>query len=154
MEESLALMLGGFIILFVIIFVIAIVLYVLKSIGLYGLASNAGIQNPWLAWLPIGDMYILAKLVKAVDIGGCRVPRIELVLPIGAAAVFILSPIPFLGTIICIAYTVVFFFALYKLFYIYRPGQAVLWLILSIVLFFIMPIFIFIMRNDRPRNPA
>ena len=154
MEKSLALMLGGFIILFVIIFVIELVLYVLKSIGLYSLASNAGIQNSWLAWLPIGDMYILAKIVKTVDIGGYKVPRIELLLPIGAAAAFILSPIPLLGTIICIAYAVLFYFALYKLFYIYRPAQAVLWLILSIVLFFTMPIFVFIMRNDRPINPV
>lgn len=135
-----------------IVFAIAIVIYVLASLGLYKLAQNAGIENPWLAWIPIANLYILGKLAKTVKIGSFEVPSLELVLPIGSIATAVLGGLPVIGWIISIAYTVLCILALYKLFTIYRPEQATLWIILSIVLSFIgMPaIFLFIMRNDRP----
>jgi hypothetical protein len=39
--------------------VIGLVFYVLKSIGLSTLAANRGIENPWLAWIPVADLYIM-----------------------------------------------------------------------------------------------
>lgn len=36
--------------------------YVLQSLGLYRLASRRGIKHPWLAWLPIGNIWILGSL--------------------------------------------------------------------------------------------
>jgi hypothetical protein len=139
--------LGGFIIIFAII---GIVLYILISIGLYRLALNAGIQNPWLAWLPIGNMYILGSLVKRVKIGELQVPNLGVVLAAGMAVIWLGSAIPVIGPILSLAYAVLIFITLYNLYLIYRPQQAVLWLILGIVLAFLTPIFIFIMRNDRP----
>lgn len=127
-----------------------IVLYVLKSIGLYKLAVNDGIDNAWLAWLPVGDAYVIARLIKSLKIGNWEVPSPEIVLPVGYALVIVASGIPFIGTLIVIAFAILMLFSLYRLYYIYRPDQAVVWLILSIVLFFMSPIFIFIMRNDRP----
>lgn len=141
--------LGAFAFIF---FILVIVLYILASLGLYKLAQNAGIENPWLAWVPIGNLYILAKLVKSVKLGSFEVPRLEIVLPVGSIAVAVLGSIPVLGWLVYIAYLVLLVLVFYKLFCIYRPEQATLWIILSIVLSFIgMPaIFLFIMRNDRP----
>jgi hypothetical protein len=140
-------LLGGFLFLFVII---GIVLYILAAFGLYKLAQKAGVEYPWLAWIPIGNMYILAKLVKTVRIGSFEVPSPELVLPIAAVLYLITNRIPVLGTIIFLAYLILLLIALYRLYYIYRPENATLWLVLSIILFFMGPIFIFIMRNDTP----
>lgn len=140
--------------LFLFFLIIGIALYVLKSIGLYKLAVNDGIDNAWLAWLPVGDAYIIAKLIKSLKIGNWDVPNIEIVLPVGYALVIVASGIPLIGALIVIAYTILFLFALYRLYYIYRPDQAVLWLVLSIVLAFMSPIFIFMMRNDRPAQQA
>ncbi|MBZ4669212.1 MAG: hypothetical protein PWP07_1060 [Epulopiscium sp.] len=54
---------------FVLVFaVIFIVLYVLKSIGLFGMAKKAGIENSWLAWIPVADMYIMGKLVGKIKL--------------------------------------------------------------------------------------
>lgn len=141
--------LGAFAFIF---FILVIVFYVLASLGLYKLAQNAGIENPWLAWVPIGNLYILAKLVKSVKLGSFEVPRLEIVLPVGSVAAAVLGSIPVLGWLVYIAYLVLLVLVFYKLFCIYRPEQATLWIILSIVLSFIgMPaIFLFIMRNDRP----
>lgn len=48
--------------------------YILMSVGLYTLAKRRVIANPWLAWLPIGNMWILGglcdqyrKLVKGTE---------------------------------------------------------------------------------------
>jgi hypothetical protein len=132
------------------LFAIGIAIYILSAIGLSKLAANEGIENPWLAWIPVANMYILGRLIKSLRISTYDIPSIELVLPIGCLAVMILGQIPVIGWIFNIAYFVLFIFALYKLFNMYRPEHATLWLILSIVLPFMGPIFIFIMRNDRP----
>lgn len=33
--------------------------YILQSIGFYTIAKRRGIHHPWLAWLPVGDAWIL-----------------------------------------------------------------------------------------------
>ena len=46
--------------LFVIAFGVA--MYVLQSVGYYQIAKRRGIHNPWLAWLPVGNMWILGSI--------------------------------------------------------------------------------------------
>jgi hypothetical protein len=138
---------GFFIIIFLIL---GIVMYILASLGLYKLAVNRRLENPWLAWIPIGNLYILGKLIINLKIDSFEIPNIELVLPIGALITGFFGEVPFIGWVLRIAYFVLFIFSLYKLYKMYRPQQATLWLILSIVLPFMGPIFVFIMRDDRP----
>ena len=38
---------------------IAVAMYVLRCWGMYSIAKRRGIHNPWLAWLPVGDGWIL-----------------------------------------------------------------------------------------------
>ena len=47
---------------YLIFFVFAIVSYVLRSVGLYTIAKRRGIHHPWLAWLPIGDAWIMGSI--------------------------------------------------------------------------------------------
>jgi hypothetical protein len=142
---------GSFAIFFVFIFfIVAVVLYVLVSMGLYKMALNQRLENPWLAWIPIADMYILGKLIKNLRIQTYEIPHIELVLPLGALVVAVLGNIPLIGWLINLAYIVLSLFALFKLYKMYKPEQAVLYLVLSIVLPFMGPIFIFMLRNNTP----
>ncbi|MCX7708596.1 MAG: hypothetical protein N2484_01975 [Clostridia bacterium] len=147
--------LGMFMLVFVIIGIVA---YVLMALGLYTMAKNRGIENPWLAWIPIANLYILAKLIGTLSIGGWQVPNLEMFLPLATVVVVFTSWIPVLGFLISIANVVLLAFALHKLYKMYRPEQATLWLILTIVGFvtgilaILGPIFLFIMRNDTPVN--
>lgn len=50
----------GMILLFLLI---GVVCYIFLSIGLMKMAENAGIKNSWLAWIPIGNTYIIGELV-------------------------------------------------------------------------------------------
>ena len=44
--------------------IIAVVLYVLYAIPLYQMAQDAGMENAWLAWIPIAQTYVLCMLAK------------------------------------------------------------------------------------------
>lgn len=137
---------GAFIGLFLII---GIAFYVLMSLGLMKLADNKGIENSWLAWIPIANMYILGLIIKDLNVFGIEIPRIELVLSIGGIAVGIVGAIPVIGQLIAIAFAIVSIAALYKLFKMYRPESATLFTVIGCLLG-LAPIFIFIIRNDSP----
>ena len=51
--------LGVAIVILLVVLAVALVGYVLSSIGIYTIAKRRGIHNPWLAWLPIGNHWIL-----------------------------------------------------------------------------------------------
>ena len=138
--------LGAFMFVFAII---GVVFYILASIGLYKLAQNANIPNPWLAWIPIVDLYILGLLIKSVKVSTYEIPKLELVLPLGCIAVNLFDRVPVIGFLLQIAYYILILLSLYKLYSMYRPQDATLWTILSIFAFPI-PILLYIMRNDRP----
>ena len=130
-------------------FVIAVVFYVLKSIGLSALAVKRGIENPWLAWIPIADLYIMGLLVGEMDLFGYHLDNLGLWVPVIFVGGMILSMIPFLGVLFSIAVLVFSIMFIYKLYEIYAPTQAVLYTILSILLG-LFCVFIFIIRNNDP----
>ncbi len=68
--------------------------YVLKSIGLYTLAERRGIENPWLAWVTIGDLFILGTLVSEMEIMGNRIENLGMISVAVALGGMILSIIP------------------------------------------------------------
>lgn len=41
---------------------VSIAVYVLQALGLYTLAQRRGIQHAWLAWVPVGSMWILGSI--------------------------------------------------------------------------------------------
>ena len=43
-------------------FVISVAGYVLTGVGLYTAARRRGVRYPWLAWIPLGQLWILGRL--------------------------------------------------------------------------------------------
>lgn len=39
-----------------------IVMYVFRSVGLYSIAKRRGIHNPWLAWIPVANLWVLGSI--------------------------------------------------------------------------------------------
>lgn len=136
------------IVIVVVALVIGIPLYILTSLGLMKLAQRRGIENPWLAWIPIANVYILGKLVGSFDIGTKNVNKLEFVLPIVLVVQVVLGAIPFLGSLISLAAWILYIFVAIKLFKMYAPTNYVLYTVLSAIgLFGIM---FFIIRNNDP----
>ena len=40
----------------------SILSYVLFALGMYTIANRRGIHNPWLAWVPVGNLWILGSI--------------------------------------------------------------------------------------------
>ena len=60
--EGLQMLLGVLMFLMLIIGVIALVLYIIHAIALQRLAYNRGMDNTWLAWVPVGRTYLLGAV--------------------------------------------------------------------------------------------
>lgn len=133
--------------IFLIVICLAITTYILHSIGLKALADKRGIENSWLAYVPIVNLYILGMLVGEMYIGTLRIPNLELILPIGSLVVFA-NMIPFFGQIISLLFAVVLYFAYYNLYRQYKPDDSVLYIILTIVLQ-LQWLFVFLIRNEK-----
>ena len=133
--ENLIAMMGS---MFVVVFITAIALYVLSSLGLMKIAQSKGVENAWMAWVPIANLYVLGKVVGPfkliVDIS-----KPEIILPV----LFFCGMIPVIGALFSIALMVLYYGALYNLYSQYKGEAATLMLILSIVFFFMGPIYLF-----------
>lgn len=125
--------------------IIGIVAYILTAIGLSKLGQKQNVENAWLAWIPIAQLYVIGALIKEMKLGSTTIPRMELVLPLSALVVGILAAIPFIGWLLGLAYAVMMIYSLYLLFKLYVPNEAVLYTVLSALGLF--AIFIFIIRD-------
>lgn len=150
------LMMGGFASL--LFFIIGVCLYLLFALGLYGLAKNEKTGNEWFAFVPFLQLYIIGKILREVKISTYTIPSLELVLPLAPIALMIagkiLGIIPFLGglltIILNIAYGIFSIIVMYNFYKRYKGEKAVLMTILSVILFFMGPIYVFNLRNSRP----
>ena len=134
---------GALIFLFALI---GIVLYIIFAYAFYKMALNAGLENPWMAWIPILQWYILGKLIKSLKISTYQIPSIELVLPAATLIVMALNKVAVLGSLLSLANYILLLFALNKIYKMYKPEQATLYTVLSI---FGLPIpFIFMSIKD------
>ncbi len=50
---------------------LGIAIYVLQSLGLYTIAQRRGIKNPWMAWLPVTNMWILGSIADQYRYVAC-----------------------------------------------------------------------------------
>ncbi len=133
--------------------VVGIAAYAVISFSLYTMAKNRGIQNPWLAWIPIANLYILAQIIQTLNIFGLEIPMFTVVYPLAAVVVGLLGQVDFIGPILSLAYFILSIAALNKLYRMYAPDNATLYTVLS--LFGIPAIFImFMIRNNTPVEVA
>lgn len=53
---------GIFLIVYFLLMGISLVSYVLGSLGMYRMAKRRGIHHPWLAWVPVGNNWLLGSI--------------------------------------------------------------------------------------------
>ncbi|QAA33514.1 hypothetical protein C1I91_18710 [Clostridium manihotivorum] len=112
--------------------VISIVLYIILAYSLYKMAVRQGLENSWIAWIPIAQLYILGKLIRTVQVFDWEIPSAEVILPVAGIIVLIFNHVHFLGGLLSLANYILVLFALNKLYKLYRPEKATLYTVLSI----------------------
>lgn len=139
---------GIFLFLFFVIFVI---LYLLSAFGFYRMAQRKKIKDPWMAFIPIANLYVYGKLIEPLKIMGKEIPNLPFVMLGMGIASPIINALPIIGQIISVLIVIFFLFALYRLYDIYSE-RPVLYFVLSIILPFLGSIFIFVLRNKEPKS--
>lgn len=186
--EGLAIGAAGVAVAFVVIFVLlmlafAIVSYVLSSVGLYRIAKRRGIHHPWLAWIPVGNGWLLGsisdhyqyvakqkvtkhrKVMLTLQIISCAFGFVyglftALTAIAGNSAgsaigMIAVMVIAYLAALgISIAYTVFCYISYYDLFQSCKPGTAVVFLVLGIVFTVTLPFFVFACSSSDKGMPA
>lgn len=133
----------------IILLLIAFILYLLGAIGLYKLAKNNGIEHAFLAFIPILQAYLIGELIGELKVFNFDIPRPEIVLPVAPIAASIISPVPVIGVLAGIALLILNIFAIYKLFSVYTENSATIYTVLSVVLPFMFPILLFVIRDKK-----
>lgn len=137
---------------------VAVLQYVLMSLGLQSIAKRRGIRNPWLAWIPVGNAWLLGCISDQYQYVAKGVHRSRRKLLVGlTVAALVFSVVYFIlaffmteaettaGIFVVLAYvlllaglyiwnTVLTYMAMYDLFVSTEPKNAVLYLVLSIFL--------------------
>ena len=135
-------------------FLIGIALYVLFSFGLYTLANRRSVPNSWLAFIPIGQFYTLGEVIGPVKLGDYEITETGLYLLGAMVGSWVLSFLPFLGPVFSLINLLIAIASLYFLFSRYTTENTpIIYTILSLVLPFMGPIFVFIIRNNEYLAP-
>ena len=174
-------------------FLVGIATYVLSSLALYTVAVRRGIRNPWMAWVPVLNAWILGSLsdqyryvVKGQEknkrktllilhIVNFVLGIVALVFVIMLAVVAIRSEMFHSGrsgammeilrsaiglgcvSVVLmgngIALTIIRYMALYDVYVTMDPGNAVIYLVLSILFRIAEPFFLFFNRNNDKGMP-
>lgn len=144
---------------------IGIGLYVIMGLGLMKMAQKVGHPYPWLAWIPVANMFLFAHLAgeRYKKLGQAFL--ILLLICIGSvimAAIFAglaflvygFTGVAVFFTVIAwmagIASAVLYLILLYHVFYRFKPEHATMYEVLSIFFSFLGPIFILVCSSGTP----
>lgn len=150
----------------------SLAIYVFTALSLYTIAKRRGIACPWLAWVPVANLWLIGSLsdqyryltrgqlkhkrivlliLKAVTLaftGGLIGSVIWLIGASGSpASVITLLVMVLLDGAAAIALAVVSFMALYDVYASCDPENATVYLVLTIFFKVLKPIFLFLSRN-------
>lgn len=142
-------MLAGTLI-FVLLLSVGFILYLLQAIGLYKIGRKLGIEYSWLSFIPVLNFYVLGAIVSQVNILGYTISQMGLVLPISVVIGAVMANVPVFGLLVNLAVFILYIYVLVYFFRKFNPESATVKTVVSIILPFMLPVFIFLMRNDRP----
>lgn len=157
---------------------ISVASYVLHSLGLYTIAQRRGIHNPWLAWIPVGNLWLLGSISDQYQylVKGKIKTRRRMMLGLGitavvlcvilmicavmqvvagnAAVAVLLAFISIFGLwALAIALLVYEYMCYYDLYRSCEKTNGVLYLVLSIVISATLPFLVFACRKKDEGMP-
>ena len=143
---------GLFLVFLMLFFIVGLAMYLLSAFGFYRMAIKRGIDNPWLAFIPIANTYIIGLIIGRLEIGnnkfeGQNLGLILVALSLGAGMLYW---IPLLGQLIALGAMVAFIYVLYVIFDLYSDNP-VLYTILGVVIPPAAAILIFIIRENEQK---
>lgn len=144
-------------------------IYVFHSLALYTMAKRRGIANPWLAWVPVGSLWIMGSLsdqyryltagkvthnrfiLLGLELAGLALSIVSSVSAVSgdylqtlALAAMLTMPAALLS-VVCIVF---YYIALYDIYQSANPDNSVTALVVSILIGVSIPVFLFVYRKQ------
>ena len=158
---------------------VSLAIYVFTALSLYTIAQRRGLHCPWLAWIPVANLWLMGSLsdqYRYLTLGQVKHKRVVLLVLevvtlaltgglIGtvvwcvasdawAPAIITMVIVALLAGGVALARTILGFMALYDIYASCDPQNATVYLVLSIFFKFLRPIFLFVIRDgDRGMPP-
>lgn len=199
MNEDLGMALFSLLVSLVPSLLMSLAVYIATALSLYTIASRRGIHNPWLAWVPIANVWLLGcisdhyrsmargevKNRRKVLLGTyialyallimCMVLMFGMVVDIleigldnletmpddmalelgmswmGSMVGMMLLCIPMM--VVCVVHAIFYYIALHDIYKSCDPGNATLYLVLSILVGITLPVFLLICRKKDDGMP-
>lgn len=120
-----------------------IVMYILKSIGLYKILKKEHVSLAWISFVPYGWLYAIGKALGKTEIYGIDISHAEYVLPL----ILLSNTLPFTCGIPTLLFILAFFGLLYRLYQKKTPSFAVALTLLSVLFVPLIPLFLFAIRD-------
>lgn len=179
----LSVFLGFYLLIFFVSIAFSLLSYILQSLGLQAIANRRGIQNGWLAWLPIGNLWVIGsisdqyryvakgkvtnrrKLLLGMTIAMIAIYIIWVILLVATVAISFASYGASMGTpvlmlfflllfvIIAVVISVLQYMCMYDLYCSCVPENGTLYLVLSILVSWLTPFLVFACRNKDQGMP-
>lgn len=127
-----------------------LLLYAASAVSLYQIAKNNSVPNPWIAFIPILQYYIIGSLCEEYMIRNYRIPHLEwfmvllelLQMLLGMVDGFFLVPLRILVNLLLVLF-------LHKFFYLFTPSRASIYAVLSLFGRLPLVVLLFFMK-DKP----
>ncbi len=151
---------------------LSLAIYVFTALSLYTIAQRRGLHCPWLAWIPVANLWLMGSLsdqYRYLTQGQVKHKRVALLVlegitlaltggmigagvwcfvsSVSAPALITLVIMVLLAGGVALAKTILSFMALYDIYASCDPQNATVYLVLSIFFKFLRPIFLFIIRD-------
>ena len=128
--------------------IINIAVYIVNAIALYSIAQRNGVKNPWVAFIPIVQYYIIGSICEEYKLLGFRIPRLDILL----CAVFLLKLLaaPFNSLLMRMSsmlLTILIALILHKFFYLFIPKKALIFAVLSLLGSLPMAVIFFLIKD-------
>lgn len=128
--------------------IFSIIFYLIFAYSLYMMAKKRNMEIPWLAWIPIANMYLVGKMVGDVKIFSLNLNNMEIILPLAFALFVGLAYVPLVGFILSAMGLLVLVVAFHKLYETFDRENAFILTILTAILPVIAtPIIMFVNRD-------
>lgn len=144
-----------FMFIFLILAVIGIALYVIGAVGINTMAKRRGIDNAWLAYIPIAQVYIVGCIIDNINAYKNKKTDFKIILLIlsilgSGSGSFVATEFSYgIAILLSLGFRATYLYALYFIFKDYSKDSEVLWIVLSAI-FQIDFIVLFALRKKVP----
>lgn len=149
----------------IVLSILFLIVYVFESYSIMTIAKNRDINNAWLAWVPVGNLWIMGRIADYHDESNYEtdskyrkkilagfIGMMALYLLLSLVSGTVLTLIVSVLTIVVAVYVIVIEIKVIHRIFLDITQSATLFTVLSLIIPITFPIFLFICRNNKMRN--